>query len=293
MSTFLIILGTFTWTLARKAIALAVAIGLIVPTPSLLLNVLASQTERADVPNARAAANLVQISGATSAEEAAIRRVLAAERFVADPNTYSIVVTDQLPLDGAVGLYEWPEGRILLKRDAFSGRPITTLARILGHELGHAVDRAYLTPAQRQAYLQLRGLPADADWDAQSSPWVQRPVEDFAEVFANLTQPLAAGIPATAFGPVRDADPIRQLFDSTSGTTRSMPVGTAVWSRVALQAVGDITDITSDPIAHVILVAFSIMVAISSLFSAGRRAMNAGRRYRRRVVAAQTAVLAS
>jgi hypothetical protein len=54
----------------------------------------------------------------------------------------------------------------------------------LGHELGHAVDVTYSTPARRSSYRSIRGIPADARWFgcADCSDFAT-PAGDFAETF--------------------------------------------------------------------------------------------------------------
>ena len=54
----------------------------------------------------------------------------------------------------------------------------------LGHELGHAVDVTYSTPARRSSFRSIRGIPADARWFgcADCSDFAT-PAGDFAETF--------------------------------------------------------------------------------------------------------------
>ena len=54
----------------------------------------------------------------------------------------------------------------------------------LGHELGHAVDVTYSTPARRSSYRSIRGIEADARWFgcADCSDFAT-PAGDFAETF--------------------------------------------------------------------------------------------------------------
>ena len=60
----------------------------------------------------------------------------------------------------------------------------------LAHEMGHYVDATYLTDKDRRDFMRLRGIPAGTDWRSPGLPWRERPVEDFAEVFATLTVPV-------------------------------------------------------------------------------------------------------
>ena len=54
----------------------------------------------------------------------------------------------------------------------------------LGHELGHAVDVTYSTPARRSSYRSIRGIPADARWfGCADCTDFATPAGDFAETF--------------------------------------------------------------------------------------------------------------
>ena len=94
MSTFALVIATFIWTLSRRLMVLALAFGLAVPAPAVLTQAMATDLGRDQSLNARRAAQAVRIAGASPAESASIRRVLAAELFVVDPNAFSIVVAD-------------------------------------------------------------------------------------------------------------------------------------------------------------------------------------------------------
>jgi hypothetical protein len=76
------------------------------------------------------------------------------------------------------------------------------LQQALAHEIGHHVDSIYLTDALRRRFRELRGIPPDLSREAPDQAWTQRPVEDFAEVFAVLDVPLVESGPRTAFGAI-------------------------------------------------------------------------------------------
>jgi hypothetical protein len=58
------------------------------------------------------------------------------------------------------------------------------IAYDLGHELGHAVDVTYSTPALRSSYRSIRGIPADARWfGCADCADFATPAGDFAETF--------------------------------------------------------------------------------------------------------------
>lgn len=59
----------------------------------------------------------------------------------------------------------------------------------LAHEIGHLIERRFMSPADRDCYIKLRRLPKDFKWASncgRSSPWEKSASEDFAEEFALL-----------------------------------------------------------------------------------------------------------
>ena len=66
-----------------------------------------------------------------------------------------------------------------------NGDDIDRVARVLAHELGHAIDVTLNTPDERRAWLAERGVPADTPWwPTSGSPDFETGAGDFAEVFA-------------------------------------------------------------------------------------------------------------
>ncbi len=62
---------------------------------------------------------------------------------------------------------------------------IERIARVLAHEIGHAIDVTLNTPDERRAWLAERGVPADTPWwPTSGSPDFETGAGDFAEVFA-------------------------------------------------------------------------------------------------------------
>ena len=111
------------------------------------------------------------------------------------------------PLDEALGRlsYPWRElgfelvvapGRAgLYARTTASPRQIVLYHRVgqtaeqlefvLAHEIGHAIDLSRLTPQDRAAWREVRGIPADADWfGCNDCDDLATPAGDFAESFA-------------------------------------------------------------------------------------------------------------
>jgi hypothetical protein len=67
------------------------------------------------------------------------------------------------------------------------GDTARSVAYDLGHELGHAVDVTFSTPALRSSYRSIRGIPADTRWFgcADCSDYAT-PAGDFAETFGYM-----------------------------------------------------------------------------------------------------------
>ncbi|MCU1693202.1 MAG: hypothetical protein JWM64_2293, partial [Frankiales bacterium] len=59
------------------------------------------------------------------------------------------------------------------------------LRHVVAHELGHAYDRAHLTPSLRAAWLRARGVPAGTRWEGcDRCTDFATPAGDFAETYA-------------------------------------------------------------------------------------------------------------
>lgn len=87
------------------------------------------------------------------------------------------------PVPGRLGLTQRASKTITIY--ARAGQSSAELARIVAHEVGHAVDIEHLTPAERDRYRQVRGIPADVAWYPCDSCRDEATVAgDFAEVFA-------------------------------------------------------------------------------------------------------------
>lgn len=80
--------------------------------------------------------------------------------------------------------YTWSRERrieVFVRPDADA----TDLARILSHELGHAVDVTHNAPSEREQWLEQRGLAADTPWwPSSGAADFETGAGDFAESFA-------------------------------------------------------------------------------------------------------------
>jgi hypothetical protein len=88
------------------------------------------------------------------------------------------------PLSGTGGQTDTERKAIVIR--ANRGRSVEEYVTTILHEWGHVVDVELLTDADRVAYRELRGFPADQPWQDEVThsieQWGSQPVEDFAEV---------------------------------------------------------------------------------------------------------------
>lgn len=83
---------------------------------------------------------------------------------------------------GSLGTTNRPERLITVY--VRPGQAELELRTTIAHEIGHAFDFTYGTPARRDAYRRLRGLPAGAWFPCNRCSDFASPAGDFAEVFA-------------------------------------------------------------------------------------------------------------
>ncbi len=88
-----------------------------------------------------------------------------------------------LPREGSAAGYTWShEQRIeIFVRESSTPE---SLARVLAHELGHAVDVSLNSPEERQQWLLQRGATETPWWPSSGAPDFQTGAGDFAETFA-------------------------------------------------------------------------------------------------------------
>jgi hypothetical protein len=190
---------------ARRLLAVALIALILFPAPQAVLAMVRARHVQGvssgkvltDVANLR-------IDGASAVEDSSIRTCVAAIRYPFNTSVFRIEVYDtpEAGMEDAAAYYEFPASIVHVKRDAFAGRPDGTLARLLAHELGHMVDMLYFTDKDRADIGKNRGYDMSRPWDDRDVAWAKRPSEDFAETFAQLTQPLSLEPVATDFGPV-------------------------------------------------------------------------------------------
>jgi hypothetical protein len=66
-----------------------------------------------------------------------------------------------------------------------SAESFTLLRHVMSHEMGHAFDAAHMTPAMREAYKAMRGIPASTPWFGCSyCTDFATPAGDFAETYS-------------------------------------------------------------------------------------------------------------
>jgi hypothetical protein len=254
---------------ARRLLAVSVVLAILIPAPQVILATVRNQGGQG-VSSGQALTRVgdIAISGATQAEEARIRRCIGAIRYPLNTSIFKIDVYDNATPDmaGAAAFYEYPASVIHLKRGSFENRSDGTLGRLVAHEVGHMVDLLYFTDRDRAKWGELRGYPIGVSWDDRSATWDKRPAEDFAETFAQLTQPMSLEPMATAYGPVEQESALRSLLAKhvTNGAETLRSIQTE-------RALNEITDQFSwartDPLTLLVLESILIFYALSGAIS--------------------------
>lgn len=85
-------------------------------------------------------------------------------------------------LDGILGITDNSNRTITIY--IRNGQSTSSIARVIAHEIGHAVDFGLLTWAKRAEYMSIRGLTADSWYPCNLCEDYASPAGDFAEVFA-------------------------------------------------------------------------------------------------------------
>jgi hypothetical protein len=200
---------------AKRLLVIAIIALMLFPAPQAVLAVVRAE-HVAGVSSGKQLTDVrkLRIEGATLSEDARIRKCVAAIRYPFNTSLFRVEVYDvsEPGMEDAAAYYEFPASILHIKRASFDGRPDATLGRLVAHELGHMVDMLYLTDRDRADIAAARGYPANIPWDDRNVAWGQRPSEDFAETFAQLTQPLSLDPVATSYGPVVDEARLRVVL---------------------------------------------------------------------------------
>ncbi len=154
----------------------------------------------------------IDVATATPAQAAAIRMAVNSLSYQLPPHAVLFAVTSE-PCPQCGGEYD--PGLNLIQIQQGSAVEGPALRHAVAHEIGHYVDLHYLNNSQRDEFMRLRHIPANQSWFFDTGqPWANRPVEDFAEVFAVVALWPNDELPGTSYGPVRDPAPFEQLLGS-------------------------------------------------------------------------------
>ena len=267
------IVGTLAGA-ARNLLAALVVFALVVPAPKLAAGLIGGNAVATSVTNrSLASTRRLSITGATPAEEQRIRYVIGAIRYPLNTSLFTVDVYDRADssdMAGAAAYYEFPASVIHIKRDAIDGQSDSELGHVVAHEIGHMVDMLYLTEADRTRIRDLRGYPTSITWDDRSVAWDRRPSEDFAEVFAQLTQPLSMTPVGTSYGEVDHEAQLRSVLAArvTNGTETLHSIRA---ERLLNEVSSQLTFVSSQTWSGVALETMVILYAISGAVAGLRR----------------------
>ena len=128
---------------------------------------------------APAPSSAARATGGSVADKGAA--ALAMVRYPIDQTGFRVVFEGER--SGVLGLTS--AGRRTITVYVRSSQSVGAVARVLAHEVGHAVDFSFTTEAERSQYRAIRGI-GDASWFSacDSCSDYASPAGDFAEVFA-------------------------------------------------------------------------------------------------------------
>jgi hypothetical protein len=119
----------------------------------------------------------------SSVDDPLVQATLAAIAYPWQDRLRGWVVAFVPPLAGVHGMTYPQQRRIEIYVRA--GDTSTDLARVLAHELGHAIDVTYNDARDRDAWRRARGVdPGVPWWPSESAPDFASMAGDFAEAFA-------------------------------------------------------------------------------------------------------------
>jgi hypothetical protein len=188
----------------------------------------------------------VRVLDASPAETRNIRRALGQLRYRVDPSAITFVVTDNVSdQPDTTGEYMPLLDVVRLERSIVRENG-DRLEWTVAHEVGHYADQRLLSQADRAKFEQFRGIPAGTSWSQQGLPWTDRPIEDFAEVFADLSLPSVPRTPATQWGRVRNRQQMESFFRA-SGIRLGAEVPASDWAETARREVSFGRQLAGDP----------------------------------------------
>ena len=111
---------------------------------------------------------------------------------------------------GYLGLTYPQRGHIDMFVRSCSAESAGLLRHVMAHEMGHAYDAKYMSPASRRAYMAARGIPAGTPWFGCSyCTDFATPAGDFAETYAQWQR--GASSSRTQMAPAPDAAVLARL----------------------------------------------------------------------------------
>ena len=211
---------------------------------------------------------LARIEG-TPAEQDAVRRALDQLVWPIDPKSFTIKIVPHADLKDDPGMYLSGESVILIDADVADDPIRQDLARVLAHEIGHAVEVTRMDDAARAEFMSLRGFDSTTDWRDQDAPWSARPQEDFAEVFAAIDSPSSVWPIQTVGGRMINEGALRALIERyQSGPSR--PLARLDFSAVSSQASSLVSMIINDTFLLEVMFGIAILYAsVSAIQSMG------------------------
>ena len=255
------------WGAFRQLLIFALGLTLIVSAPFALTRLAQRGVIDLNAIVPRSAAPLSQSVSfcieSTARQKAAARQALDDLVWPVDTSGIKVVVTNprNLPQDSA-GMYVFPDNTIYVSQYVLEADPSGhRFGHVVAHEIGHMFDRIYLDAEGRQEFSQLRGFARGTSWQDGSTPWGDRPAEDFAEVYAAFDGPSSRVPIQTNRGDVSHASEIRALIEryqpGPNEPTTSLRVATAL--TLAREAS---VSMQTDPDVSLVLVGVATVAAI-------------------------------
>lgn len=207
---------------------------------------------------------LLAVKNGTATETASIRAAVGGLRYRIDPRTISVVIVDEDPFAAGFAAEYLPYLDVIRIQRAVVDGGGAVLRWTMAHEIGHYVDQRYMTPASRQRFKELRGIPAALTWESPTEPWARRPVEDFGEVFAAISQTSVMMTPGTVYGPVRDPAAFESLLKSV-GVTLGREPPARTWQEVLVRELKLVVDTVTDPsLLRPLTILFGVYLFVSA-----------------------------